>query len=275
MNKKFIAGVLALTMVVGMSATAFAGDTVQKDYDDLAESAIVSGNAAVEKPTIKITVPTNVDFIINPYMVEFNAANLEKDAEWSVDPEAIKKIADKVSGNQIIGKDLKIINDSDVGVAVSIDKYKVHGGDWLAEGKADLPGVSENSAQSVAGFPVTVKNSKLANNKNATKSIQLNMVLDNGTKKVTIKGVQDQKYNKSTKKVDTVDGSKKLRAIIIPKDGEGKLSFVGSVNPEPKKFYTYKDGNKTKKASISDPWTGKENVSVSFKMTLTPTTYTK
>jgi hypothetical protein len=270
MNKKFIASVLAFTMLVGMSAPVMA-DTVTKNYDELTGTFTVSGDGTLQKPNVKITVPTEASFVVNPYKV---ALGEEAYSALGVDNADVLKA---VSGNQIISKTADLVNDSDVNVAVTIEEFKIHaGGDYRKDQKRYVGGVV--SGNYVNGFPITVASGSVAKKKNAVKSIQLSMVLmadKSATKKVTIKGVSDRKADKNGNITQNAGVTKK-RAIVIPKDKTGSISFTGSVNESPVKFYTTTNAKgKTVKVNEKDDWTSDDEVSVSYKITLTPTTLTK
>lgn len=270
MNKKFIASVLAVTMLVGMSAPVMA-DTAytEKNYDNLKQIE-VSGNATLQTPHVKITVPTTSDFVINPYKVALEETNIE---ELGLSDDVLKA----VSGNQIISRTADLKNESDVNVAVTIEEFKIKaGGDYRKNEKREVNGVV--SGNWVDGFPITVASGSVAKKKNTVKSIQLSMVLKADkelTKKVTIKGVSDRKYDKKAGKVVTNAGVTKKRAIVIPKDKTGSITFTGSVNESPVKFYTISNGKKDVKKNEDDKWSDTDKVSVSYKLILTPTTLTK
>lgn len=273
MNKKFIASVLAVTMLVGMSAPVMA-DTTPKNYDELTGTFTVSGDGTLQKPNVQITVPTDAKFIVNPYKVEINEDELVSDGNLTAEDLEVVK-AGSTSGNQIISKTAELVNDSDVNVAVTIEEFKISaGGDYIQEGSdAAKKSASENW---VPGFPITVASGSVAKKKNAAKSIQLSMVLKNGTKTVKIKGVSDRKWDKKNSTVAKNDGVTKKRAIVIPKKGKGSIGFEGTVNESPVKFYTTTNakGKKVKK-SVADNWTGDDKIKVSYKITFIPTTLAK
>lgn len=73
MKKKILSLVLAATMVMGMSITAFAAETtdITAAGADGAYSTELTGELDVELPVIKVTVPSSLsDIVLNPYCIE-------------------------------------------------------------------------------------------------------------------------------------------------------------------------------------------------------------
>lgn len=113
MKKRFLAYVMAAAMAMGCMMTVSAADTVINTAD-LANAAEVSGNATVSLPVIKVTVPTSVGFIINPFKMEYTATGTDG-------------LTSGVTGNdQIISAVQTIKSESNVAVKVNIsDLYAV------------------------------------------------------------------------------------------------------------------------------------------------------
>ena len=104
MKKRLLTLVLATTMVMSMSISAFAA-TID-DAGDLADQEVVVGESTVKEPTVKITVPTSTSIILNPYKISFEQNGA-------------------IVNNQVVSVPQVIVNESDVPVAVSISSLKV------------------------------------------------------------------------------------------------------------------------------------------------------
>lgn len=94
--KKVIATLLAATMVMSTSVMAYAAE-ITTPGESGTYTSTVTGDSAIQTPTIKITVPTTVSMTIDPY-----------------------KIAEK---NQIVSDDQFIINKSNVPISVGVGLY--------------------------------------------------------------------------------------------------------------------------------------------------------
>lgn len=107
MKKKLVASLLASVMVLGTSVTAFADDTlVEEPNESGAYEAEVKGEATTELPTIKVTVPTESDLMLNPYKI-------------TLQDEEQNDVNDK-----IVSVDSEILNESDVKVAVNVASFQ-------------------------------------------------------------------------------------------------------------------------------------------------------
>lgn len=101
MKKKLLALVLAGIMTFGASMTTFAADA---SVTDSTTETAVTGTGLVNLPTIKITVPTTFNIVLNPYQIAYE-----------VDGETYK--------TQIVTVPQLITNESDVAVAVNIKEF--------------------------------------------------------------------------------------------------------------------------------------------------------
>jgi uncharacterized cupredoxin-like copper-binding protein len=257
MNKKFIAGVLALSMVVTSGIPVFAGSKVDKlYYDALAKASknkVVSGTSIVKEPTLEIDVPTSADdklIVINPYNIKFDKAEM-KDKLNGAD----------VSGNYVISavREIKNLEGSDVGVKVQIADFKVGSGKYGVK-------VSDNTV--VKQFPVNLVGSSIKNKENKPKSLYLRMILkgdaDGGER--ILKPKQDHK--KKVGDATILDGSTTGKKYVTIAPGKsGSITFDGDVNANP--VIKYKGADK-KSHSDPDFWTGDDNVTISYKLIITP-----
>lgn len=101
MKKKLLTLILASTMLVGATLTVNAEEIA--DSAAAAEGSEITGSSTVNLPTIKITVPTTADIIINPYQMTYE----DEDAG--------------ITGNsQIISAEQEIESLSNVAVAVNV-----------------------------------------------------------------------------------------------------------------------------------------------------------
>lgn len=103
MKKKVMALVLAGIMTVGASMTAFAADTPVTDSTTATE---VTGTGQVKLPTLKVTVPTAFDVVLNPFQLAYEGADGNK------------------YKTQIVTVPQVIKNESDVAVAINIKEFK-------------------------------------------------------------------------------------------------------------------------------------------------------
>lgn len=102
MKKKLIALALAGVMTFGTSLTAFAADA---EVTDTATETTVTGTGSMNVPTIKVTVPTSFNVVLNPYQIAYE-----------VDSESYK--------TQIVTVPQLITNESNVAVAVNVKEFK-------------------------------------------------------------------------------------------------------------------------------------------------------
>lgn len=101
MKKKILSFVLASAMLVGSALTVSAADLT--DAATLGAGQEIEGSGEVSIPTLKVTVPTTLNFVVNPFQIE------------------VKDDSDAVLGKtQIISAPQEIVNGSDVAVAVNV-----------------------------------------------------------------------------------------------------------------------------------------------------------
>lgn len=102
MKKKLLALTLATTLALGSTMMVSAADEVIGDAAGAAAGQEVTGDSTVTVPTIKVTVPTTADFVINPYKLSYDSGS-------------------GLTGNsQIISAEQTIKNESSVAVAVNV-----------------------------------------------------------------------------------------------------------------------------------------------------------
>lgn len=109
MKKRLLALTLATTLALGSTMMVSAADTTIDDAAAAAAGQEVEGSSTVTVPTIKVTVPTTADFVINPYQTEYTGE-------------------DGLQGNsQIISAEQTITNESSVAVAVNVSELTAKG----------------------------------------------------------------------------------------------------------------------------------------------------
>ncbi|MBD5464945.1 MAG: hypothetical protein HDR22_03870 [Lachnospiraceae bacterium] len=109
MKKRLLALTLATTLALGSTMMVSAADTTIDDAAAAAAGQEVEGSSTVTVPTIKVTVPTTADFVINPYQTEYTGE-------------------DGLKGNsQIISAEQTITNESSVAVAVNVSELTAKG----------------------------------------------------------------------------------------------------------------------------------------------------
>ncbi|MBD5545540.1 MAG: hypothetical protein HDR01_15175 [Lachnospiraceae bacterium] len=99
MKKRLLALTLAATLALGSTMMVSAADL--EDAAAAATGQEVEGSSTVTVPTIKVTVPTTADFVINPYQTEYSEDGL-------------------IGNSQIISAEQTITNESAVAVAVNV-----------------------------------------------------------------------------------------------------------------------------------------------------------
>lgn len=103
MKKKLIAFVLAGAMTFGASLTAFAADAT---VSDTTAETTVTGTGSINVPTIRVTVPTAFDVVLNPFQIAY------EDADGNTQK------------TQIVTVPQLITNESNVAVAVNVKEFK-------------------------------------------------------------------------------------------------------------------------------------------------------
>jgi hypothetical protein len=257
MNKKILASVMAFSLLI--PTTVFADQTVS--YNNAAEGVAVSGNSAVEEADIQIDVPTNDDIVINPYMIKYDDG-----LDVSVNG------ADKHS--TIISNPHTLTNNGNTPVAVTIEEFKVSGGDYVEDKNAFNVTVIAGSAAKAKAKSINIYAAFAMGDGIAATDLEkyADGSLD-ATKKKLVKKVvatQDKKIVKATTGVTTpdLDGATGKAVVTIAPTKEAYYQLLGDVNPNP--TYTEKVGNKT--VTHVDPWTeaDKDAVKVSYKLKFEP-----
>lgn len=110
MKKKILSAILAMTMAMGLSISAYA-DTVVGNQEDADATAAAGASLTVTSstnlPVVKITVPTAAAVVINPFQLAY------KDTETGLD-----------GNDQVVSVVKKITSDSNVPVAVNVEDFK-------------------------------------------------------------------------------------------------------------------------------------------------------
>lgn len=110
MKKRALALVLAGVMALGTSVTAFAAEGDPAEVTDSTTATEVKGKGAINLPTIKVTVPTAFDVVLNPYQIAY-------------------ELGDDTYKTQIVTVPQLITNESDVAVAVNVKEFKAEPSD--------------------------------------------------------------------------------------------------------------------------------------------------
>ena len=233
MKKKLIALVLAGAMTFGASMTAFAaeGDTTVVDNDTTAE-AEVTGEATVKTPVIKVSVPTEMTIVLNPYQLAYEVKEGEGD-----DAKVVATYK-----TQIVSIPQEIKSESDVALAVNVSQLK---------------------ATPESGVEVLPK----AVGKATNKAVYLYLEVVKGAAdkaKFTGSGLVPTTDGASKNAVITLDAATKgTDGAAVPSVASFKVGGDMVVNP-------VKANTDTTKEPVSDPWTDSDTVTVSFKFTFTP-----
>lgn len=233
MKKKLAALVLAATMIMGAGLNVCASGTIS-DMAGAGTGQEITGTGEMNLPTIKVIVPTTVDFVINPFQMEY-----------ATDPDD----PSTKSSSQIICAPQEIANASDVAIAVN---------------------VSELTAKAVPEG-VLISTTALTS-KTTTKSAFLYLeVKKDGEEFKTSYGTTNtnQVVVPYVKEGDTKTKKGAKDALVVlaagTDDAPQKAQFVlgGSVVANP----TVINSDKTVSAA---PWTDADKFNVSFKFTFTP-----
>ena len=102
--KKFVSLALALVMVLALSIPAFASDT-SKTVDAPGGTATTNVAATINELTVKVTVPTTGEVIVNPYKMAVTVGEGDDAAENKA---------------QIIAAPLAIVSESDIALSVDV-----------------------------------------------------------------------------------------------------------------------------------------------------------
>lgn len=235
MKRKLVALILAATMVAGTGLTASAADTTATidAMDKAGAGQEITGAGEVNLPTIKVTVPTTADIVINPYQMEYT-----KDGD-----------TDPLGSSQIISAEQEITNESNVAVAVNVVDLTAT---EVAEGVTISTTALTDKVTTKSAFLYleVVKDDTdfaAAYNAKAANQVVVPYVKEGDTK--TKKGAKD--------------------AIVTLEAGDttatkAKFKIGGSVVANPTKL------SEDKKSTIADTWSEEDKFGISFKFTFTP-----
>jgi phosphotransferase system HPr-like phosphotransfer protein len=268
-TKRFIAGLLTAAMVIG--TFTFVSATELDGTGDNGYEATVSGDSVTSTPKIKIVVPTDAKFIINPYKIDYKSED------------------GSISGNMaIVSAKNTVINKSEVPVAVSVEELVVDNGNYDKDAKAYDSKITVMSgsarkakAKSINLFMRMATNKEAAVKVDGIDTFKLPADLTKTPAKGTVKDIKatakyTTKFDKNGQNVKAAGGSLK-NAIVLGAgtwendayvDGTGQAVeyiLMGDVNANPTKV----DENKK---TVPDPWTAADdgNLKVSYKFTFEP-----
>jgi len=183
MKKKILSVVLAMTMVLGMSISSFAG-TLEGDAAVAGQD--VTGTSTVTVPTISVTVPTTTAIVINPFQLTAT-------------------LGEGTTTEQVISAKQEITSASNVDLLVNVENFKVT--------------VPELASNAPAGKkPIAVMSATAA--KATAKSIYLYMLIGADVSATDAKTVKADAKGVTTKAVATLakggtaDAPKKVEFVI-------------------------------------------------------------
>jgi hypothetical protein len=240
MNKKFIASVLTISMLMGLSVPAMAGSEGSIDWDDGKISFEISGNSIVKEPTIELNLPTNDQFVLNPFRID--AQVLEQ----------------SVSG-QVVGAVHELHNSGNVDVKIEVTSFVA------------TPNQGYNADKK--GFPIAIATSPVkAKDWAKSKTAYICLQMSNDKKVVDADDVPTRgvakavcSFDKNNKAIDAAKKGGKLvgtNAMTIKQGEEGFYRIKGNVNENPKQL-----GGK---ADDHDVWKGTDEIAISYKLVFTP-----
>lgn len=231
MKRKLLALTLAITTLMSTSMMVSAGSL--ENSASLSTGQEVTGESTVGLPTIKVTVPTTADIVINPYKINYNDADAG------------------ITGNsQIVSAEQEISNESDVAVAVNVSDLQV-------------TNISE-------GITITTASTAKETSKAAFLYLEVIDAMESGaafadafnaksTQQLAIPYIAsgDTKTKKASKD-----------AIVTLKAGnetpqKAKFKIGGDVVANP--VTTNSD-----KTTTQTPWTEDDSIQIGFKFTFTP-----
>lgn len=229
MKKKLLVCTLAMAIVLGSSFSTFAAGTI--NTPELAASgASVEGDASIKTPTIDITVPTELDFTINPYKLTF-------------EPDPVGA-AGVTSDAVIYCAEQEIVSNSDVDVAVNVTDLKAELGEGIS------------MATKAIDAKTTTKSIYLTMDVSAAGVAATPIVIPGATTDAMSKLKAAEKSAVVTMKAnDTSSASDDTKAVV---------TLSGGVVANPTKT------DSTTKKQVSDPWKSTDTVKVSVKFTFTP-----
>jgi hypothetical protein len=120
MNKKFIASVLTISMLMGLSVPAMAGSSQEVTIDKSTLSFTVSGDSSVEIADVKLDVPVDEGFVINPFKQEAT-------------------LNEQTVSSQVVGPVHKVHNYGDIGVLIDVTALKATPNQGYNETKKGWP----------------------------------------------------------------------------------------------------------------------------------------
>ncbi|MCM1119458.1 MAG: hypothetical protein NC543_08875 [bacterium] len=237
MKKRLAALALAATMVIGSGLTVCASSASISDMAGAAAGQEITGDASMNLPTISVTVPTTANIVINPFQMEYEDGDGNKNS------------------NQIICVPQDIVNDSNVAIAVNVAELTAKN---VSDGiLISTTALTDKTTTKSAFLYVEVKEDgkdfAAKYDAKSTNQVVVPYVKDGDTK--TKKGAKD---------AVVVLGAK-------PADGDGtKAQFTinGAVVANPTQV-------NTDKTVSPAPWLASDTLTVSFKFTFTPQIVTK
>jgi hypothetical protein len=263
-TKKFIASLMAGVMMVAAAVPAFAGTT--SDVKDL--YWVVSGDSVTTETEIKITVPTDVDTIINPYGVAVN--DLDATTKEMVST-GLGFDPDSVSATSIISPQYEVINESVIPVNISIADFRVKGSASVniasssVAAKANTPKSAYIYMQFAnedgkAYLGKTLKKATLEKGK--IKMVKTDDADDfNAALKTKSKILEVKAKDASKIKAGKEGAALKPTFDIAAKGGKAYIRIMGDVNSNP---IISKSNKKL------TTWTTSDAVTISYKLVFTP-----
>ncbi len=232
MKKRLLALTLATTLALGSTMMVSAADTEISDATAAAAGQEVEGSSTVTVPTIKVTVPTTADFVINPYQLSYNE--------------------DGLTGNsQIISAEQTITNESSVAVAVNVSELTAKG---VSDGITIVTTAPTAKTTDKAAFLYLEVTDKVDGEGKGT--------FETGYKKAENQVVIPLAVEAdAANKVKEVKAASKDAIVTLAKGSEtatkANYKIGGSVVANPT-------------AEGTTPWTSTDAIGVSFKFTFTP-----
>jgi hypothetical protein len=274
-TRKFIASLMAGAMMVAAAVPAVAGTT--SDVKDL--YWVVSGDSVTTETEIKITVPTDISTIINPYGVDIS--DLDATTKQIVQ-EGLKLDSDSVSSTSIISPVYEVINESAIPVNVSIADFRVSGGDSTTPSENIIIATSPVAAKANAPKSAyiymqfanesgkdflgkTLKEASLVKGK-----VKMVASKDAASYKAALQA-KDKILEVKAKDASKIKAGKEGAALkptfdIAAKDGKAYIKIMGDVNSNP-------IISKTNKKLTT--WNASDSLSISYKLVFTPRPNTK
>lgn len=236
MKKKVLSFILASAMMVGSALTVCAADTDIASAEDAAAGAEITGSSEMNLPTIKITVPTTANIVINPYKMSY------KDDTTGLE-----------GNSQIISAQQEISSLSNVAVAVNVKELTTTGvsDDITIQTAALTSKITTKSAflyLEVVGADTEGKYTFAeAYNKSSASQVVIPNYVENGK----------------------VEKASKDAIVVLPKSDETNATKAAfKINGEVVANPVGSDGE-------SAPWTDSDSIGISFKFTFAPQVVTE